>query len=96
MTAKVVRDFVVNGFAAAFIAAIVLSAANALLWWVFFILTLPINILTLGLFTLVLNGAILKIGASFVPGFEVRTWRAAIIGALVLSFINWILRLAFF
>jgi putative membrane protein len=96
VTSKIVSDFVVNGFFAAFVAAIVLGAAHFLLWWVFFVLTLPLNIVTLGLFTFVLNGAILKIAAGFVPGFEVKTWWAAIVGAFLVSLINMVLSKVFY
>jgi putative membrane protein len=51
-------------------------------------LTLPINILTLGLFTFVVNGMVLKICAAILPGFQVKSWFAAIIGSIILSVIG--------
>ena len=53
------------------------------------ILTLPINILTLGLFSLVMNGLVFYLLSLFVPGFTVATFLAACIGALVVSIVNW-------
>ena len=54
------------------------------------ILTLPITILTLGLFYLVVNGAAFSLAAAIVPGFEVSSWLAAILGAFVTGLAAWI------
>lgn len=54
------------------------------------LLTLPLNILTLGLFSIVLNGAFFWFVAQIISGFTVATFMAAVIGALVISVINWI------
>ncbi|MBK5215408.1 MAG: phage holin family protein [Candidatus Pacebacteria bacterium] len=59
------------------------------------ILTLPINMLTLGLFSLVINGAIFWYLGTLVDGFNVETFYAAFIGALLVSVINWILKKVF-
>jgi putative membrane protein len=91
LTSKMIRGFEISGFFAAIFAALMIGLANAILWPVLFVLSLPINILTLGLFTFVINGAILKICAIFIPGFKVQTWFAAIIGALVLALVGGLL-----
>lgn len=91
LTAKIVPGFRVSGFISACIAALVIGLANALLWPVLIILTLPINILTLGLFTFVVNGMVLKICAALLPGFEINSWWSAIFGAIVLSLVGMIL-----
>jgi putative membrane protein len=91
ITSKVINHFKVSGFVSAFIAAIVLAFANSFIWPILIFLTLPINILTLGLFTFVVNGAILKITAMLTPGFEVKGWFAAIFGSLFISVFNMIL-----
>jgi putative membrane protein len=54
------------------------------------ILTLPINLLTLGLFTLVINAALLKLVSDLVPGFVIDSFRAAFFGALLVSIVSWI------
>lgn len=54
------------------------------------ILTLPINILTLGLFSIVLNGVFFWFVAQIISGFTVASFTAAVVGALVISVINWI------
>ncbi len=69
----------------------ILGIANTIVKPVFLILTLPINILTLGLFTLVINGIILKLTAGIVPGFRIAGLFGAIIESIVLSIINLII-----
>lgn len=54
------------------------------------ILTLPINLLTLGLFSLIINGLFLWFLAAFISGFTVSTYTAAFLGALLVSVLNWI------
>lgn len=91
-TAYVVPGFKVGGFGAALIAAIVVGIGNALLWPLFAFLTLPLTIITFGLFLFVVNGIVIKICAALVPGFEVTTWTAAIIGSIVLTVFGSIFR----
>jgi putative membrane protein len=74
-------------------AAGILGVINAVLRPIVLILTLPINILTLGLFTLVINAALLKLVADVVPGFAVESFGAAFLGALLISFISWLLNI---
>ncbi|MGA7613537.1 MAG: phage holin family protein [Thermoanaerobaculia bacterium] len=84
----------VNGFGILFIAALVLGLLNAIVRPVLFVLTLPLTIVTLGLFLLVLNAVVFELGAVLVPGFRVTTFWWAIIGALIYSIlgvlIDWI------
>jgi len=63
----------------------VLGIVNALIRPLLVFLTLPITILTLGLFLLVINALLLKLAAALVPGFRVRGFGAAFLGALLLS-----------
>ena len=88
ITAYIVRGFKVKSFVAALIAAVVIGLANVVIWPILIFLTLPINILTLGLFTFVVNGMVLKICAAVLPGFEIDSWFAAIIGAIILSVVG--------
>ena len=90
-TAYLVRGFKVKSFWSALGAALVIGLANAILWPILIFLTLPINILTLGLFTFVVNGMVLKICAWFMPGFEIDSWMAAIFGAIILSITGYVL-----
>ena len=72
-------------------AAVVIGLANMLIRPILVILTLPVTILTLGLFIFVINGVLFWVVGNFLQGFEVKTLMAGIIGALVYSVISWIL-----
>ena len=72
----------------AFITALFLGVFNALIRPVLLVLTLPINVLTLGLFTLVINGLMLWLTGSLLAGFSVNGFWPAIGGALILSLIS--------
>ena len=78
----------VDGVGWAFITAIFLGIFNALIRPVLLILTLPINVLTLGLFTLVINGLMLWLTGSLLAGFSVNGFWPAVGGALILSLIK--------
>jgi len=95
IVAHFVPGFYVRNFVAALIAAAVIGFINATLGFLVKFLTFPLTILTLGLFLIVVNAVMLKVAAFFVPGFEVSTWTAAIIGAILLSilsaFLHWLL-----
>jgi putative membrane protein len=95
IVAYLVPGFVVHGVVAALIAAVIIGLVNATLGSVVKILTLPLTFLTLGLFLIVVNAIMLKVAAALTPGFEVQTWGAAFIGAILLSlvstFLNWLI-----
>ena len=84
-TAYVVPGFRVKDFGHALIAAFVIGMANAFLYPILWVLTLPLNILTLGLFTFVLDAIILKLVSAVLRGFEVASWGSALLGALILA-----------
>jgi putative membrane protein len=91
VTARLVSGFQIRGFFAALLAAIGIGLANAVLWPILFFLTLPINLITLGLFTFVVNGAVLKIAAAFIPGFKIVSWWSAIVSSIVLTIVSLVL-----
>lgn len=98
LIALVTAGVLINGIkiqsiTAGLLAAGILGIVNAVIRPVVLLLTLPINILTLGLFTLVINAAMLKLVAGMVPGFAIETFSAALFGALLVSIISWILNL---
>jgi putative membrane protein len=72
------------------IAAGILGIVNAVIRPIVLILTLPITLLTLGLFTLVINAAMLMIVSEVVPGFVITDFRAAFWGAIIISLVSWI------
>ena len=79
------------GFSTAIIAALVWGLVNTLVRPIFSFFTFPLQLLTLGLFTLVINGAMLALTAKLVPGFTIRNFYSAFIGAIVLSIISLLL-----
>lgn len=88
ITAHLVPGFVLGSFAAALVAVLVVGLLNVTLGALLKLITLPLGILTLGLFFLVINALILKLASGLVPGFLVETWGAALIGALVLAILQ--------
>jgi putative membrane protein len=91
ITAQVVSGVTVVSWGALAIAALVLALVNAIVRPILVILTLPITVLTLGLFYLVINGAAFGLAAAVVPGFQVASWTSAILGALLTSLVSWFL-----
>ncbi len=83
----------VRGFSSALFAAAFLGVLNALFRPILIILTLPVNILTLGLFTFVINALLLKMTAGVIPGFDLQGFWPAMFGALIISIVNWLLHL---
>jgi putative membrane protein len=81
----------ISGFFSAFLAAAALGILNALFRPILLILTLPINVLTLGLFTFIINALMLKMASGIIPGFEVHGFWTAVIGSLIISVISWLL-----
>lgn len=80
----------VDSLSTALIAAGVLGLINVFIKPVLIILTLPLNVLTLGLFSFIINAFLLKLVTWFVSGFEVSGFFAALLGALVISLVNWL------
>jgi len=81
----------VSGFVPAFFAAALLGILNALFRPVLILLTLPINILSLGLFTFVINALMLMMVSEVISGFEVHGFWTAVFGSLIISIISWLL-----
>ncbi|WP_334186402.1 phage holin family protein [Noviherbaspirillum sp.] len=79
----------VDNFLTALIAALVLGLVNTLIRPVLVLLTLPVTVLTLGLFILVINGLLFWAVASFVSGFQVAGFWSALGGALLYTLISW-------
>lgn len=79
----------ITGFSTALVAALVIGLLNTLVRPVLVILTLPINVLTLGLFILVINGVMFWLAAHFLDNFSVRSFGWAIVGAIAYSLISW-------
>jgi len=92
LVAHFIPGFRVRGFGTALIAALVIGFVNGTLGLVLKFMTIPLSIVTLGLFLLVINALMLELSAWFVPGFEVRGFGTAFLAALLLSVLSVIVR----
>jgi putative membrane protein len=92
IVAHVIRGFDVSSFTTALIAALVIGLVNATVGLILKILTLPLTLLTLGVFWFVINALMLKLASAFVPGFTIRGFLPAFFGAIVLSLVNLFLK----
>lgn len=90
-TTYVVPGFHVASFTTALLAAIVLGVVNTFIKPVLTFITLPITLITLGLFAFVINAAVLFIVSAVVPGVVVDGWVPAILAAIVLSIVSTVL-----
>ncbi len=95
IVAHVVPGISVSGPVAALIAAVVIGLINATLGLLLKIITFPLTLLTLGLFWFVINALMLELAANFVRGFQVRSFEAAFLGAIVLSVVSSLLQWIF-
>lgn len=91
LVANIVPGIHVSGFGSALIAVVIIGFVNALIKPILFLLTLPITIVTLGLFSLILNALMLLLAGSVISGFRVDGFLPALIGSIVLSVITMIL-----
>jgi len=90
LASMMVSGIRVESLTTAVVAAAILGIINVFLRPVLLILTLPLTILTLGVFAFVLNALMLLLVAYFVPGFEVDGFFSAFLGALIISIVSWI------
>lgn len=78
----------IKGFLAALSTAVVLAILNLVVRPILLFLTLPINILTLGIFTLVINAGIIMLASAIVPGFKVDNWWWALLFSIAVTLIT--------
>jgi len=91
ITAYLLPGVAIEGFLAALVTALVLGLINAVLRPILILLTLPLNILTLGLFTLVINALLIMLASTIVPGFAVQGFWWALLFGVVLAIVNFAL-----
>ena len=91
LAASAVPGVAVRSVTSALIAGFVLALINAIVRPILVVLTLPITLLTLGLFIFVLNAFCFWLASVFVPGLTVHGFWAAFLGALIVSVVSWIL-----
>jgi len=81
----------VDGFLAALVAAFLLGIVNTIIRPILVLLTLPLTVLTLGLFLLVINGLMLWLVSALVSGFHVSGFWGAVFGSILISIVSWLL-----
>jgi putative membrane protein len=90
ITAYLVPGFTIKSFGSAMWASLIVGLLNMLIRPILMFLSFPINFLTLGLFTFVINAIILRMAAGLLKGFDIDGWFSAIIGAVVLAVVNYL------
>lgn len=95
LTASFVRGVEIRDFLTAIVAALILGIVNALIRPILLLFSLPINLMTLGLFTFVINGIMLLIVASITKGFFISGLAAAIIASIIITVVSSILSFLF-
>jgi putative membrane protein len=85
----IVPGITIENFWIALVVALVLGLLNAIVRPVLVLLTLPVTLLTLGLFVLVINAVVFLLASALVPGFEVDGFWAAFIGAILMAIVVW-------
>jgi putative membrane protein len=90
LTTKIVPGIQVASIATLFVASLVLGLLNAIVRPILIFFTLPLTIVTLGLFILIINGFTFWLAAKFVPGFHVNNFGAALLGAIVVSLLSFV------
>ncbi|HAY40324.1 MAG TPA: phage holin family protein [Desulfobacteraceae bacterium] len=91
VTSYLIDGIQVSGFLSAFYAAAILGILNAFFRPILLILTLPVNILSLGLFTFVINALMLMMVSGVISGFKVYGFWSAVFGSLLISLVSWLL-----
>lgn len=93
ITSKIVPGIIINGFVAALVAAVVIGLVNAIIRPILQILTFPITLISLGLFSFVINALTLWLASAITPGsdFQIQGFIAAFLGSIVLSIVSGII-----
>ncbi|MDO9309178.1 MAG: hypothetical protein A2X82_09720 [Geobacteraceae bacterium GWC2_55_20] len=92
---KIIPGIRIDRFQDLLVAALVIGLLNAFLRPIIILLTLPVTMLTLGLFTLVINGLMFYLAAYLVSGFQVTGFGAAFLAALLFSLFSFVLNMVF-
>ncbi|MCG6969086.1 MAG: phage holin family protein [Gammaproteobacteria bacterium] len=95
LVANMVNGIHIDGWGSAFLAAIMLGVVNAVVRPLMILLTIPITVLTLGLFLFVINALMLWLAAALAPGFRIQGFGPALLGSLILTVLNILIAAAF-
>jgi len=90
LSSKFISGIRVDSLLTALIAAGILGLINVFIRPVLIILTLPLSIITLGVFSFFINAFLLELVAYIIPGFEINGFLAAFLGALIISIVSWL------
>lgn len=93
IVSHIVPGFIVKDAVTALIAAIVIGFVNGTIGFILKIVTLPLTLMTLGIFWFIINALMLEVSSAFIPGFAVANFASAFWGAIVLSLVNVALRM---
>jgi putative membrane protein len=91
LAARLIPGIYVDGWATLLFASLLLSVVNTIIKPVFVLLTLPVTVLSLGLFLAVINAAMLGLVAWLLPGFAIAGFLPALLGWLVMAVVGWVL-----
>ena len=91
MSAYLIDGIYISGFGSAFFAAAILGVLNAFFRPILIVLTLPLTLLSLGLFTFVINAILLMMVSGVIGGFDVRGFGSALLGSLIISLVSFVL-----
>lgn len=94
LVAKIVPGMEISSFLAALFGVVIIALVNIILRPLILLLTLPINLLTLGLFTFVINAALFALAAFFAPGFNIGGFFPAFLGSILYSILSLVINLA--
>jgi putative membrane protein len=89
--AHLVPGIIISGFATALLAAVIWGIVGVTIKPLVHLMALPVTILTLGLFSFIINALLFWLVAALVPGFEIAGFVPALLGSLVLSIVHWLL-----
>lgn len=95
ITAKIVPGFFISNFTTALVASFVIGLINAFVRPILAFLSLPITLISFGLFTFVLNALTLWLASALTPGFEIRNFGSALLGSIVLAIVSSIISYLF-
>lgn len=87
-TAYLIPGFHVNSFGGAFVLVLVLTLLNILVKPLLILLTLPINIMTLGIFTLIINAIVLQLAVGIVPGISSDSFATTFLASIIMSLLS--------
>ena len=93
IVAHIVPGFIVRDGVTALIAAVVIGFVNGTVGFMLKLVTLPLTFMTMGLFWFIINGLMLEVSSTFIPGFAVENFASAFWGAIVLSLVNMVIRI---